>query len=116
MGGAIAKAMLAEQNLRLYEEKEEMKRQQQQQQGGGGGGGGGGRKQPLVPTVAELKMLRGMEIDIAQRTKEADIKLGPGGIDKDEQQQVKRLGDDQDQVHDLTNEMIKKLRQQYPGN
>jgi uroporphyrinogen-III synthase len=27
MGGAIAKAMLAEQNLRLYEEKEEMKRQ-----------------------------------------------------------------------------------------
>jgi hypothetical protein len=38
--------------------------------GGGGGGGGGGGKQPLVPAIAELKMIRTMEMAINRRTTE----------------------------------------------
>lgn len=81
--------------------------QQQQQQGGGGGGGGGG--QPLVPPAAELKLLKSMQLDINGRTRLNDVKFRPGGIDEGEAAQLRRLGDQQEQIRELTNDMIKKL-------
>ena len=42
--------------------------QEQQQSGGGGGGGGGGNKPPSPIDVAELKMLRLMQLDLLSRT------------------------------------------------
>lgn len=38
---------------------------------GGGGGGGGGGPQPLVPPIAQLKLLRAMQIEAAELTREA---------------------------------------------
>jgi hypothetical protein len=42
----------------------------EQQQGGGGGGSGGG-KQPLVPPIAQLKLLRDLQSQAADLTREA---------------------------------------------
>ena len=49
------------------------------QDGGGGGGGGGGGKRPLIPPVAELKMLDKLETETLQQTKELDDALQQGG-------------------------------------
>lgn len=42
-----------------------------QQQSGSGGGGGGGGKQPLVPPIAQLKLLRDLQTQTAELTREA---------------------------------------------
>lgn len=38
--------------------------------GGGGGGGSGGQPEPLVPDIAQLKLLRALQRDAARRTRE----------------------------------------------
>ncbi len=43
-----------------------------EQEGGGGGGGANGGEQPLVPPVAELKLLRAMQIEAASWTRAID--------------------------------------------
>jgi len=51
--------------------------------GGGGGGGQGGQPQPLVPPVAELKLLRAMQAEAADLTRtldEAGADLGPDEV------------------------------------
>lgn len=45
---------------------------QNQQAGGGGGGGGGGDDQPLIPPIEELRLLRLIQIDLADRTAATD--------------------------------------------
>ena len=52
--------------------KERDRRDKDKKKGGGGGGGGGGGKQPLVPPLAELKMIRKMQGDVNEKTKSVD--------------------------------------------
>jgi hypothetical protein len=37
--------------------------------GGGGEGGGDSQKQPMIPPIAELKLLRAMQAEAAERTR-----------------------------------------------
>jgi hypothetical protein len=43
----------------------------EEDQAGGGGGGGGGGQQPLLPPIAELKLLRFLQQEAADRTRDA---------------------------------------------
>ena len=59
----------------------------------GGGGGGGGGKQPLVPPVAQLKMLLIMQKDVDTRTRKIDdeLKKSPTGeMDKELRERQRR--------------------------
>ena len=80
--------------------------------GGGGpsGGGGGKGKQPLVPPIAELKMLRTMELQIAGITKLLDKQVVSGELPKEKAAvEFKTVTDRQKEVQRLAEEMKKKL-------
>lgn len=51
-------------------------RENEQGQGGGGGGGQQGGKQPLLPPIAELRLLKGMQQEALELTRQAE-----GGVD-----------------------------------
>lgn len=55
-------------------EDEQKFRNQNGSDGGGGGGGSGGGKQPLVPNIAQLKLLRAMQIEAIELTRAAEEK------------------------------------------
>lgn len=55
-------------------ENEQKFRQQNGSDGGGGGGGSGGGKQPLVPNIAQLRLLRAMQIEAIELTRAAEGK------------------------------------------
>ncbi len=57
---------------------------------GGGGGGGSGGQQPLIPPVAELKLLRYLQQEAADRTRAA----ADAGADNAELDSVARLQHD----------------------
>src|SRR5690606_32473598 len=46
--------------------------QQEQPGGGSGGGSGGGGQQPLIPPIAQLKLLRGVQESIYRSTRALD--------------------------------------------
>lgn len=52
-----------------------------EEQGGGGGGGGGGQgqKPPLIPPIAEIRLLRSMQGEAAELTRAAAEANGPDG-------------------------------------
>jgi len=63
------------------------------QQGGGGGGGGG--KQPLVPPLAELKMLQLMQRNVNTQTKKVDEDIAKSraegqDVNKDQRDRLRR--------------------------
>jgi hypothetical protein len=74
--------------------------------GGGGGGGKGGKKPPLVPTIAELKMLRNMESDIREETAAAQEAAAKGQKPAEAaRSEAARLGQEQETVKKLTEEL-----------
>ena len=71
--GAMAQAVQKEIERTLQDMIDAVRKElaeRRKKAGGGGGGGGGGGKQPLVPAIAELKMIRTMEMAINRRTTE----------------------------------------------
>lgn len=58
----------------LTEAENEQKFRQQNGSDGGGGGSGGGGKQPLVPNIAQLRLLRMMQLEVIEVTRKADAK------------------------------------------
>jgi hypothetical protein len=77
---------------------------------GGGGGGGGGGKSPLVPPVAELKMLVAMQRQINSRTTVLAEQSAGKTLPADQAlQQHKELSQREANVKKLTNDTIKKL-------
>lgn len=54
----------------LAERKQDKKDFREGQQGGGGGGGGGGGKQPLLPPAREIALLRDLQVEAAEMTRE----------------------------------------------
>lgn len=80
----------------------------QDQQGGGGGGGGGGGAGQLIPPVAELKLLRGMQEQVYHQTKQIDSR-----IDLDTAQRRNRLsnlGTQQRELLDIAQELADSLQ------
>jgi hypothetical protein len=79
---------------------------------GGGGGGGGGGKAPLVPPLAELKMLRMLQLQINSRTGLVDLQSQEKAAPKDQlDQQKKELSEREAHVRKLTEETADKLKE-----
>ena len=80
--------------------------------GQAGGGGGGGRGGPLVPPVAELKLLRGMQDRIYSRTRvlgdQQMRQAGPGNDDT--KGRLQSLSLEQREIGELGDKMIESLR------
>ena len=90
--------------------KELSDRRKKKQQGGGGGGGGGGKKPPLVPPVAELKMLRVIQLAVYRRTVVLDKTITTGKITKDDaEKEHKELAGREKKLQGMTRELQKKL-------
>jgi hypothetical protein len=75
--------------------------------GSGGGGGGGGAKRPLIPPLAELRLLRGMQQEAADTTRSIDE-----AKDTDE---ITGLADLQKNLAERGKELVKQLEQQNKG-
>ncbi len=94
--------------------KEEQKRQSdfQNQQAGGGGGGGG--KQPLVPPLAQLKLLKAMQLVINSQTTDVSksIDAATDSAKTDLQQQAASLGQKQGEIKDIANKIMEQMKQQ----
>ncbi|TWT33562.1 hypothetical protein KOR34_33940 [Posidoniimonas corsicana] len=92
--------------------------QEEQQQGGGQGGQPGQPPPPSPVDVAELKMLRLMQLDVNAQTRElegeaADNRLTPA----EARRQADELSDRQQRLGDLVQELIERIneRQTNPG-
>ena len=94
--------------------QKEMRRRKKQP--GGGGGGGGGGKAPLVPPVAELKMLRTLQKQVNGRTIRLDGQVQARAVSETESQvQHRILGDRQGRLAEMTKTLGQKLqRRQGP--
>jgi hypothetical protein len=78
---------------------------------GGGGQGGGGGKQPLVPPIAELKMLRMLQLQINRRTVLLNQQEIKGQLlDKQVNKQHKSLADRERTVKEMTKQAAKNLK------
>lgn len=93
--------------------RKERTKPQQQQQGGGGGGGGG--KQPLVPPLAELKMLMIMQKQVNLQTKKIDDdvskarKEGKTDLSKDQRDKLRRAAVKEGEISRITNKIADEL-------
>jgi hypothetical protein len=88
-----------------------MKRREAKGGGSKGGGGGGGGSSPLVPMVAELKMLRSLQLQVNRRTEELDAQNRAGKVDEViGRNQHTLLGDRQAKVAKLARELDAKMR------
>jgi len=80
-------------------------------QSGAGGGGGGGAPPALVPPIAELKLLRGMQDSVYRATRAYNQKLGQGNQTPPQRQGVKELHEQQRRLSELGGHLIRLLRQ-----
>lgn len=74
---------------------------------GGGGGGGSGKPQPLIPPIAELRLLRQIQIDLARRTRALDESGGAGD-------RAKALGEEQSELGELGEDLVRRMKEQQP--
>jgi hypothetical protein len=87
--------------------KEEKKKNDFANQGGGGGGG----KQPLIPPLAELKLLKAMQGRVNRATVMLNQKIAAPGADKSAlDKQVEQVGQAQDKIKTLAEAVVKKLQ------
>jgi hypothetical protein len=74
------------------------------------GGGGGGGDQPLIPPITELRLLRGIQQEVYESTKDLDLR---GDLDDPQRRQrLRDLGREQRDLQRLGEEMLERLRQQ----
>jgi hypothetical protein len=74
--------------------------------GGGGGNGGGGEEEPLLPPIAELRLLRAMQAEVVDRARELD------DAGEAEPAAVRELGDLQQEIEAEAQGLIDRMEQQ----
>jgi hypothetical protein len=94
---------------------EKFEREQQQQQQGGGGGGGQGEPPPLVPDLAEIKLLREVQIDLRRQTEMID-RLADQLTPEELQQRLQDLSAQQQELSELGEQLIEKLQAMMGGD
>jgi hypothetical protein len=104
----VATQEIQEDVIRKLGELIEALRKERTKSGGGGGGGGGGGKQPLVPPIAELKMLRIMQRDVNLKTKKIDeevSKTKEKELNKDQKDRLRRAAVKEEEISRITNKI-----------
>jgi hypothetical protein len=76
----------------------------------GGGSGGEAGEQPLIPPLSELRLLRAMQQEAADRTREANESPDPAAAEE----LTGLIGDLQEQLSERGLELIEKMEQQPP--
>ena len=78
-----------------------------QRQGGGGGGGGGGGEPPLLPTSAELKLLRAAQMRVNRRTGQYQEMIEAEEVDPEELlPKLHRLAEREQRIKQITRDII----------
>jgi hypothetical protein len=78
---------------------------------GPGGKGGGGKKKPLIPPIAELRMLRLQQVRIARGTSRVDAqRLRKELTDAEAKTQSRRLAVQQQKIVDLSAKIAAKMK------
>ena len=78
--------------------------------GGGGGGGGGDEDQPLVDKLAELKMIRSLQMRVNLRTQRYHKLLKNTDLERADKPELiealQRLSEREDRVHKITRDIV----------
>jgi hypothetical protein len=78
--------------------------------GGGGGGGGGDEDQPLVDKIAELKMIRSLQMRVNLRTQRYHKLLKNPELERADKPELiealQRLSEREDRVHKITRDIV----------
>ena len=95
--------------------KDEETFEENQQQGGGQGGESGqqgGQQDPLVPPVAELKLLRSMQDQIYKRTRRIAMQVEQDSIPSERiEPSLRELGAMQEDLHQLGTQLLESLQE-----
>jgi len=76
----------------------------------GGGGGSGGGEQPLIPPITELRLLRGIQEEVYERTKLLNQR---DGLDESlRRERLRELGREQRDLQQIGEDMLERLQQQ----
>jgi hypothetical protein len=76
------------------------------QKGGGGGGQGGGQGKKKLPTEAELRLLKDLQVAINKATTKVDAEVQKAGNEKDKPR-LASLGGRQGELRDLLDKLLK---------
>lgn len=98
----------------LEEEQAEPNEFEEGSEEGGGGGGGGGQQgeQPLVPALSELKLLRGLQEQIYNQTRDID---GRSDLEQaNRRQRLRELQREQEDLQRLGEQLLEQLTPQQP--
>lgn len=82
--------------------------------GGGGGGQGGGEPQPLVPPIAQLKLLRALQDAVYRSTRSLD-ETGSRIDEADRSMRIDELGRLQRELTDLAERLIQEMQRRGSG-
>ncbi|MGI9014552.1 MAG: hypothetical protein ACR2GY_09935 [Phycisphaerales bacterium] len=82
----------------------------QESNDGGGGGNGQDQQQPLVPPIAELRLLRGLQEGVYEDTRDVDDRSDLD--DAARRQRLRELGRQQNDLLDLGQQMLEALQEQ----
>lgn len=86
---------------------------QQQQQGGGQGGN---QQQQLVPPIAELKLLKGLQEQVYRRTRRISDQVDDGEVPASRADAVlEELGQMQKELFDLGIQLLESIQEERPG-
>lgn len=95
---------------------EALRKERTKPQQGGGGGGGGGGKQPLVPPVAQLKMLRIMQRYVNTAVKRIDEEVAKSAqeMTKDQKDRQRRAASQEGDIYRMMDKLIKEASGKSP--
>ncbi len=82
----------------------------QEAESGGGSGQGKGKKQKPIPTMAELIVLKAIQININERTVSANNQVDWNDPTENDLRNLKIIAEDQTEVQTLTNKLTAKAR------
>jgi hypothetical protein len=95
--------------------EEERGRQEAERQGGSGSGGGGGGKAPLVPPVAQLKLLRSLQAEVNEKTRSFDAERPAAELSEEDRFRIDRIARMQEEAAQLTDRWNEEMQKGAEG-